>query len=154
MAEGRKKVLEEQLKKVAEDYGLSKDDLFIKEGRDGKWQYIIVNRAGVDKLERHIIDEGLGMVHWEPLVLDKEYVYLKFQVFRGGELVVHTTGEASMDNVDGKGKYLLAMAENRGRSRAVLKFLSLYENVKGEAESPDFEKESKGGKRERTTIKK
>ena len=155
---GSKKVLLDQMKSITEKYSLTPDDLFVKETRGGEKMYIIINRAGIDKLEMHIQnpdreDGEPAIVMWDTLKLEESYVYLRFRIFEGGALKVDTTGEASLDNVDGKGKYILAMAEKRGRSRAILKYLGLYDDVKGEDESPEFEKNAKGGKDARTTIK-
>jgi hypothetical protein len=150
--EGGKKVLMDQMKDISEKYKLGRDDLFIKESKAGQFLYIIINRAGIDKLEQNIMDTG-AFVMWEPLKLEESYVYLRFKIFAPSESVpkVDTTGEASVANVDGQNKYILAMAEKRGRSRAVLKYLGLYDIVKGEDESSEFERD---GKRvERTIIK-
>jgi hypothetical protein len=156
---GSKAVLLKQMKEISDKYSLTPDDIFVKETRGGDNMYIIINRAGIDKLEKIIQDpeykeDGtVVMVIWDVLQLAETHCYLKFAIYEGGRQVVCTTGEGSLENVDGKGKYILAMAEKRGRSRAILKYLGLYDNVKGEEESPEFEREAKGGKNARTTIK-
>jgi hypothetical protein len=155
---GSKAVLLKQMKEISDKYKLTPDDIFVKETKSGDRMYIIINRAGIDKLERIIQDPDRedgepAFVVWDVLQLAETHVYLKFSIFEGGRMVVCTTGEASVENVDGRGKYILAMAEKRGRSRAVLKYLGLYDTVKGEDESPEFEREAKGGKNARTTIK-
>jgi hypothetical protein len=157
---GSKKVLLNQMKEISAKYKLTPDDIFVKETRGGENMYIIINRAGIDKLEMHITNPDRDpedgepvMVVWDVLQLAETHCYLKFAIYEGGRQVVCTTGEGSLENVDGKGKYILAMAEKRGRSRAVLKYLGLYDTVKGEDESPEFEKDAKGGSNARTTIK-
>jgi hypothetical protein len=159
-ATGSKAVLLEQMKEISAKYSLSPDDIFVKETAGGQNMYIIINRAGIDKLEKIIQDpeyreDGtVVMVVWDVLQLSDTHCYLKFAIYEGGRQVVCTTGEGSSDlNISGKDKYPLAMAEKRGRSRAILKYLGLYDTVKGEEESPEFEKEAKGGKNARTTIK-
>jgi hypothetical protein len=157
MAEGGKKVLEEKMKEIAKKHGLTKNEIFIKEKKGtGEWLYIIINRAGIDKLEREIQtrEENPVIIMWEPLVLQKDYVYLRWKVIEDSRCVVDTTGEASNENVSQQGNYLLSMAEKRGRSRAVLKYLGYYDVTKGEDEADEFEKEGKGGKDARTVIKK
>ena len=55
---------------------------------------------------------------------------------------VTTTGEANNDNVKQKPPYMMAMAEKRAKSRAVLMLTGFYAvGVFGEDESDDFKKE-------------
>lgn len=142
--------LEEKMKEIAKRHGLKGSDIFIKTTRSGEHMYIIINRSGIDKLEKEIQtrEENPVMVIWEPLVLQPDCVYLRWKVIEGGRVAVDTTGEATNANCQGQ-PYLLSMAEKRGRSRAVLKYLGYYDITKGEDESDEFKQE----KNARTIIK-
>jgi len=144
MAKTGKESLEEKMKEIAKKHNLKGSDIFIKTTKSGEHMYIIINRAGIDKLEKEIQtrEENPVMVMWEPLVLNEGCVYTRWKIIEGGKVAVDTTGEATKANCPGN-PYLLSMAEKRGRSRAILKYLGYYDITKGEDESDEFEKTSK-----------
>lgn len=121
-------------------------DVFEKIDRRGKTQYIIINRRGMDKIEAR----SDATVDWKVVSTSPDHVYLEFwakkniEVKDGDEVrtdvaEVHTSGEADRGNVQQVPAYLFAMAEARGRSRALLKIEGLYEaGFFSEDEADDF----------------
>ncbi len=124
------------IKELYDKYELDKDDVFRHK------HYVIITRAGIQKIEAK---ENIK-IDFIPLGINKDYVYLKVNasiVTEDGSSVksIITTGEATDDNVKQQPKYLCAMAEKRGRSRAVLMLTGLYkQGVFGEDEADDFKK--------------
>lgn len=130
----------EFLKELIEKYGLDPDvDVHTQKNKAGKFQYAIINRRGIEKIEAI---EGI-VCEYEYVVAQKDFILMDYYAnFAEGDerkfpAPVKTTAEASDKNATSG--YLAALCEKRGKSRAILKLLGLYKyGVFGEDESEEF----------------
>lgn len=122
----------ELLKKLFTDNGLTKDDAFKKTFNDGK-SFTIITRSGIEKIQfRNNYDITYRLSYYPEAA-----TFVCHAVVKHGDKVIETFGEASPKNCTTN--YLVAMAEKRAMSRAVLKMAGFYElGVFGEDESDDF----------------
>lgn len=137
--------MNELLNKLYKNYGLSKDDVFINP------RFKIITRSGIDKImaKRNIrIEYEFVEKLCESLfssVLNKwltSVVVVASATDESSGKSLITTGEANNDNVKQNPPYMIAMAEKRAKSRAVLMLAGLYEEgFYGEDEAPAFSEE-------------
>jgi hypothetical protein len=135
---------DELIAPLMKKYGLEDGvDIFTKEGKNGRVQYRIINRMGMDKIASKESDHL--NIEWAMLPnSDQTHVYLRFtgEYSPGDDKPLRrviTSGEATEQNVQQEPKYLLAMAEARGRSRCILKLIGFYElGVYSEDEADAF----------------
>ena len=124
----------ELLKKIFQDNGLEKEDVFKKEFKDGK-SFVIITRTGIEKIQAIQKYKVTFELSFFPEV---STFVCKAQCYTDNKFI-ETYGEASPQNCTTS--YLVAMAEKRALSRAVLKMVGLYElGVFGEDESEEFKK--------------
>jgi len=120
----------EALAQLYKENGLSESDVFnMKMGGRDVW---IITRSGIEKIQaKHSIK-----VTFNTQMLSPEFVVIKATGYIEGKIPVETYGEASTSNV--KNKFIVAMAEKRALSRAVLKCVGMYAmGYMGEDELPD-----------------
>jgi hypothetical protein len=134
------------IKDLFEKFDLDpQEDLFEKRMANGKLQYRIIPRKGIDKIEAM----SKAKVTFEIVKCDIDHVVLLFKAQKfddDGNLIetVFTTGEADRDNVKQKPAYLAAMAEARGRSRVILKIEGFYKyGIYSEVEAEEFQEFAK-----------
>ena len=115
-----------QLRKLFESNGLSKDDIFVHRN------FTIVKRSGIEKIQA---TQNLH-IEFQVIQCDRDFVVMKAHGWRVNDETgrkVETFGSATKDNCISK--HLVEMAEKRALSRAVLKLTNLYEHgVFGEDE--------------------
>lgn len=109
----------ESLRKLFIDNGLHKEDAY-KDPRG----FVIITRTGIEKIQaKHKI-----VVAYEPVHIALEFVVIKAiataSMPDGTEALIETFGEASKANTSNA--YMVAMAEKRALSRAVLKLSGFY----------------------------
>lgn len=122
------------LKKLFKDNGLEKEDVFKKEFTGGK-SYVIITRTGIEKIQF----KNNYNVTYELNYFGEVKTFVCKAKCVSGDKYVETYGEASPTNCTTS--YLVAMAEKRALSRAVLKMAGLYElGVFGEDEAEDFKR--------------
>jgi hypothetical protein len=91
--------------------------------------FVIITRTGIDK----IISNRNITLQYEPIVMEKDWVVLRCvaEMVKGkdiGHTRVESFGESSKENTMGMaGKFPVAMAEKRAKSRAVLMLTGFYE---------------------------
>lgn len=125
---------QEQLKKLFTDNGLEKEDVFKKEFKDGK-SFVIITRTGIEKIQY----KNNYNVRFELNYYPQAETFVCKAICELNGKVLETYGEASPKN--STTSYLVAMAEKRALSRAVLKMSGFYElGVFGEDESEDFKR--------------
>ena len=118
----------ESLRKLFIENNLHKEDAY-KDKRD----FVIITRTGIEKIQaRHKI-----VVAYEPVHIALDFVVIKAiatsSMPDGSEALIETFGEASKANTSNA--YMVAMAEKRALSRAVLKLSGFYQhNVFGQDE--------------------
>lgn len=120
-----------KMKQIAEEYNLSKDD-FWQEPRSGKW---IISHDAVEK-----IGNQENIVIGPPQILNSEQNFVRMVITaKKGEAVMWTIGEADSQNC--KNLYMGAMAEKRGKDRAILKLINAYEwGIYSDVEADSFRK--------------
>lgn len=124
----------DKLKKLFLENGLEKEDVFKKDFNGGK-SYVIITRTGIEKIQyKNGFDVKFDLNYYP----NAETFVCKATCTHEGK-VLETYGEASPKNCTTS--YLVAMAEKRALSRAVLKMSGFYElGVYGEDEAEDFKK--------------
>lgn len=132
----------EMLNRLYKKYGLSPEDIHVST------YYKIITRAGIQKIEA----ASNAIITFENLYQSDTQCRFLFTATKvdseGNTITIKTTGEASEDNVKQQPKYLAAMAEKRGRSRAILTIEGLYkEGFYGQDEAEDFDQEIKKSRR-------
>lgn len=120
-----------EMKRLFEENGLTKDDIFTHN------HYTIITRTGIEKIQAvndiHIEYEILAMN------LDAKQIVIQATAWKRSdpERVTVTYGEVNPKNC--RNDYPVAMAEKRALSRAILKTAGLYAHgVFGEDEAEDF----------------
>ena len=131
----------EKLKKLYEIYELTKDDFYKHHGKDGKHQYTIVTRMGIEKIQAI---ENID-VAYECLECSPNYAAVKGHATRKSGKKIETFASAvkGVTWKDGNTQswYVLEIAEKRCLSRLVLRYLDLYkEGFFAEDESEEFKK--------------
>lgn len=109
----------DSLRKLFVDNGLHKEDAY-KDPRG----FVIITRTGIEKIQaKHKI-----AVSFEPIQIALDFVVIKAvataEMPDGIETLIETFGEASKANTHND--YIVAMAEKRALSRAVLKLSGFY----------------------------
>lgn len=120
-----------QLRSLFEQNGLTNDDVFQHR------HFVIITRSGIEKIQaKHKLHVQFDVIKMEP-----DWVVLQAICTRRRDehplhqpaLRVQTFGEAGPENC--KNAYYVATAEKRALSRAVLKFVGMYQHgVYGEDE--------------------
>ncbi len=135
MTELKKETRKEALGRLFKQNGLVQEDVY-----KDKRGFVIITRTGIDK----IISNRNITLQYEPIVMEKEWVVLRCvaEMVKGkdiGHTRVESFGESSKENTMGMaGKFPVAMAEKRAKSRAVLMLTGFYEQgVYGQDEMAD-----------------
>ena len=124
MSEIVKETRKEALRRLFEANGLVQEDVY-----KDKRGFVIITRTGIDKI---VSNRGINLTY-EPIVMEKDWVVLRCiaEMVKGkdiGVTRVESFGECSQENTMGlAGKYPVAMAEKRAKSRAVLMMTGFYE---------------------------
>ena len=124
MTEVKKETRKDALARLFTTNGLVKEDVY-----KDKRGFVIITRTGIDK----IISNRDIQLQYEPIVMERDWVVLRCtaQMVKNkdiGQTVVESFGEASKENTMGlAGKFPVAMAEKRAKSRAVLMLTGFYE---------------------------
>ncbi len=135
MSELKKETRKEALRRLFEANGLVQEDVY-----KDKRGFVIITRTGIDK----IVSNRSIKLEYEPIVMERDWVVLRCvaQMVKGKEVgmtKVESFGECSQENTMGlAGKYPVAMAEKRAKSRAVLMLTGFYEQgIYGQDEMMD-----------------
>lgn len=135
MTEVKKETRKDALARLFTTNGLVKEDVY-----KDKRGFVIITRTGIDKI---ISNRGIQL-QYEPIVMERDWVVLRCtaQMVKNkeiGQTVVESFGESSKENTMGlAGKFPVAMAEKRAKSRAVLMLTGFYEQgVYGQDEMTD-----------------
>ena len=135
MTEVKKETRKDALARLFTTNGLVKEDVY-----KDKRGFVIITRTGIDKI---ISNRGIQL-QYEPIVMERDWVVLRCtaQMVKNkdiGQTVVESFGEASKENTMGlAGKFPVAMAEKRAKSRAVLMLTGFYEQgIYGQDEMTD-----------------
>ena len=124
MSEIKKETRKEALGRLFKANGLVQEDVY-----KDKRGFVIITRSGIDK----IISNRNIQLEYEPIVMVKDWVVLRCVALmtKGkeiGQARVESFGESSKENTMGlAGKFPVAMAEKRAKSRAVLMLTGFYE---------------------------
>ena len=124
MSEIKKETRKDALARLFTTNGLVKEDVY-----KDKRGFVIITRTGIDKI---VSNRGINLTY-EPIVMEKDWVVLRCiaEMVKGkdiGVTRVESFGECSQENTMGlAGKYPVAMAEKRAKSRAVLMMTGFYE---------------------------
>lgn len=124
MSEIKTETRKESLGRLFTANGLVKEDVY-----KDKRGFVIITRSGIDKI---ISNRGIKL-EYETIVMQKDWVVLKCKahMVKGNDVgmtVVESFGESSQENTMGlAGKFPVAMAEKRAKSRAVLMLTGFYE---------------------------
>ena len=124
MSEIKKETRKDALRRLFEANGLVQEDVY-----KDKRGFVIITRTGIDKI---VSNRGINLAY-EPIVMEKDWVVLRCiaEMVKGkdiGVTRVESFGECSQENTMGlAGKYPVAMAEKRAKSRAVLMMTGFYE---------------------------
>ncbi len=135
MSEIKTETKKETLRRLFTENGLVQEDVY-----KDKRGFVIITRTGIDK----IISNRNINVAYEPIVMEKDWVVMRCiaEMVKGkqiGQTRVESFGESSKENTMGMaGKFPVAMAEKRAKSRAVLMLTGFYEQgVYGQDEMAD-----------------
>ena len=135
MTEVKKETRKDALARLFTTNGLVKEDVY-----KDKRGFVIITRTGIDKI---ISNRGIQL-QYEPIVMERDWVVLRCtaQMVKNkeiGQTVVESFGESSKENTMGlAGKFPVAMAEKRAKSRAVLMLTGFYEQgIYGQDEMTD-----------------
>jgi len=124
MTEVKTETRKEALGRLFKTNGLVQEDVY-----KDKRGFVIITRSGIDK----IISNRNIQLQYEPIVMEKDWVVLRCtaKMIKNkdiGQTVVESFGESSKENTMGlAGKFPVAMAEKRAKSRAVLMLTGFYE---------------------------
>ena len=131
MSEVKTETRKEALARLFLANGLVKEDVY-----KDKRGFVIITRTGIDKI---IANRGIRL-SYEPINMERDWVVLRcIGEMSEGQKRVESFGEASKENTMGMaGKFPVAMAEKRAKSRAVLMLTGFYEQgVYGQDEMAD-----------------
>ena len=121
----------ESLRRLFTENGLVQEDVY-----KDKRGFVIITRTGIDKI---ISNRGIKITY-EPIIMEREWVVLRCVAeMSENQRKVESFGECSKENTMGlAGKFPVAMAEKRAKSRAVLMLTGFYEQgVYGQDEMAD-----------------
>ena len=121
----------ETLRRLFTENGLVQEDVY-----KDKRGFVIITRTGIYKI---ISKRGIR-VAYEPIIMEREWVVLRCVAeMSENQRRVESFGECSKENTMGMaGKFPVAMAEKRAKSRAVLMLTGFYEEgVFGQDEMAD-----------------
>lgn len=109
----------ESLRKLFKENGLHKEDAY--KDRRG---FVVITRSGIEKIQA-----GYRVaVSYETVHISLDFVVIKAiasgTLPDGSEALIETFGEASKENTNNS--YMVAMADKRALSRAVLKLSGFY----------------------------
>tara|TARA_R100001440_G_scaffold32457_1_gene51107 strand:- start:1701 stop:2096 length:396 start_codon:yes stop_codon:yes gene_type:complete len=131
MSEIKTETKKESLRRLFTENGLVQEDVY-----KDKRGFVIITRTGIDKI---VSNRGIRL-SYEPIVMEKDWVVLRcVGEMSDGQKRVESFGESSKENTMGlAGKFPVAMAEKRAKSRAVLMLTGFYEQgVFGQDEMAD-----------------
>ena len=131
MSEIKTETKKETLRRLFTENGLVQEDVY-----KDKRGFVIITRTGIDKI---ISKRGIR-VAYEPIIMEREWVVLRCVAeMSENQSRVESFGECSKENTMGMaGKFPVAMAEKRAKSRAVLMLTGFYEEgVFGQDEMAD-----------------
>tara|TARA_R100001463_G_scaffold110942_5_gene165816 strand:- start:454 stop:849 length:396 start_codon:yes stop_codon:yes gene_type:complete len=131
MSEIKTETKKESLRRLFTENGLVQEDVY-----KDKRGFVIITRTGIDKI---VSNRGIRL-SYEPIVMQKDWVVLRcVGEMSDGQKRVESFGESSKENTMGlAGKFPVAMAEKRAKSRAVLMLTGFYEQgVFGQDEMAD-----------------
>mgnify|MGYP003114366245 CR=1 FL=1 len=131
MSEIKTETKKESLRRLFTENGLVQEDVY-----KDKRGFVIITRTGIDKI---VSNRGIRL-SYEPIVMEKDWVVLRcVGEMSDGQKRVESFGESSKENTIGlAGKFPVAMAEKRAKSRAVLMLTGFYEQgVFGQDEMAD-----------------
>ena len=135
MSEIKTETKKETLARLFKQNGLVKEDVY-----KDKRGFVIITRTGIDKI---ISNRGIQL-EYEPIVMERDWVVMRCtaQMVKDKNIGMNKTetfGEASNENTMGlAGKFPVAMAEKRAKSRAVLMLTGFYEQgIYGQDEMTD-----------------
>lgn len=121
----------ENLRRLFKENGLVQEDVY-----KDKRGFVTIKRTGIDKI---ISNRGIK-VSYEPIIMERDWVVLRCVAeMSENQGRVESFGECSSENTIGlAGKFPVAMAEKRAKSRAVLMLTGFYEQgVYGQDEMAD-----------------
>jgi len=121
----------ENLRRLFKENGLVQEDVY-----KDKRGFVTIKRTGIDKI---ISNRGIK-VSYEPIIMERDWVVLRCVAeMSENQGRVESFGECSKENTMGlAGKFPVAMAEKRAKSRAVLMLTGFYEQgVYGQDEMAD-----------------
>ena len=124
MSDIKSETKKETLTRLFKENGLVKEDVY-----KDKRGFVIITRTGIDKI---ISNRGIQL-EYEPIVMERDWVVMRCtaQMVKDKNIGMNKTetfGEASNENTMGlAGKFPVAMAEKRAKSRAVLMLTGFYE---------------------------
>jgi len=131
MSEIKTETKKESLRRLFTENGLVQEDVY-----KDKRGFVIITRTGIDKI---ISNRGIKIAY-EPIIMEREWVVLRCVAeMSENQRRVESFGECSSENTMGlAGKFPVAMAEKRAKSRAVLMLTGFYEQgVYGQDEMAD-----------------
>tara|TARA_B100000900_G_C20499308_1_gene683013 strand:+ start:675 stop:1070 length:396 start_codon:yes stop_codon:yes gene_type:complete len=131
MSEIKTETKKETLRRLFTENGLVQEDVY-----KDKRGFVIITRTGIDKI---ISKRGIK-VAYEPIIMERDWVVLRCVAeMSENQSRVESFGECSKENTMGMaGKFPVAMAEKRAKSRAVLMLTGFYEEgVFGQDEMAD-----------------
>jgi len=121
----------ERLNSMYQKYGLLQEDMF-KEAKQG---WTIFRRQGIDKIQA----AANIAIHYEPIVVERDFVVIKATGELENQKPIETFGEADR-NSNCRQTYPVAMAEKRAMSRVVLKLTGFYALGHFSEDEGDFKK--------------
>ena len=131
MSEIKTETKKESLRRLFKENGLVQEDVY-----KDKRGFVIITRTGIDKI---ISNRGIK-VSYEPIIMERDWVVLRCVAeMSENQGRVESFGECSSENTVGlAGKFPVAMAEKRAKSRAVLMLTGFYEQgIYGQDEMAD-----------------
>ena len=128
----------ERLGELYKKYGLTEDDYF-----KSPQGWVIITRSGIDAIQ----SKAKIKINFEEVVIERDFAVIKAKATYGDNYI-ETYGEADK-KTNCKNSYVVAMAEKRSMSRAVLKLTGFYElGVFGEDEADNFKRPTKEKKKD------
>jgi hypothetical protein len=124
MSDIKSETKKETLRRLFNENGLVAEDVY-----KDKRGFVIITRTGIDKI---VSNRGIQL-EYEPIVMERDWVVMRCtaQMVKDKNIGMNKTetfGEASKENTMGlAGKFPVAMAEKRAKSRAVLMLTGFYE---------------------------
>ena len=112
----------EMMRKLFDENGLREHDIHTQTNRAGKFQYVIIKRTGIEKIQY----KNQIQVEFECVSASPDYAAVKGVFWKKGDTdKIPTFGSACKNTCTSK--YYLEMAEKRCLARGVLKNINAYE---------------------------